>query len=140
VILLGVDQVAAVSTVPVPTLYRWAAVWDQRPTGPMPLRLGPRQLRYRVEDVAAWLVMEITSGRRKPGEPLPSVRDLAAEHGQTVAQRALMELVREGWATLIPGSGTYVADPLRTVKLSLEERLAQVEADVAEIKSRLDLW
>jgi DNA-binding GntR family transcriptional regulator len=104
-------------------------------TEPTAGKPGPR---YR--QLAEELLAEITSGRRKPGEPLPSVRELAAEHGQTVAQRALMELVREGWATSIPGSGTYVADPLPGVRLSLEERVAQVEADVAEIKTRLDLW
>jgi predicted DNA-binding transcriptional regulator AlpA len=53
--LLRVEQVAAQSTVPLSTLYRWAAQWETRQVGPRPLRLGPRQIRYRVEDVAEWL-------------------------------------------------------------------------------------
>jgi DNA-binding GntR family transcriptional regulator len=93
------------------------------------------------------LIAEIRSGRRQPGERVPSVRELASqrgpdgrEHGQSVAQGALETLVQEGWATSAVGSGTYVVEILPDVKPSLEERLAQVEADVAEIKSRLDLW
>ncbi len=73
------------------------------------------------------LIAEIRTGQRRPGDLLPSVRELSVEHGQTVAQRALRELVAEGWATAAPGSGTYVADVLPNTTPTLEERVTALE-------------
>ncbi len=53
----------------------------------------------------------VTSGAVSPGDPLPSVRELAvslAISPNTVA-RAYLELERDGWVKAVPGKGTFVA-------------------------------
>jgi GntR family transcriptional regulator len=54
----------------------------------------------------------IAAGALKQGQPLPSVRKLAAELGinPTTAARAYQNLERDGVITTIPGGGTYVAE------------------------------
>ncbi|HEV2422038.1 MAG TPA: GntR family transcriptional regulator [Candidatus Acidoferrales bacterium] len=54
----------------------------------------------------------IAAGALKAGQPLPSVRKLAAELGinPNTAARAYQELEREGTITTVPGGGTFVAD------------------------------
>ena len=52
---LTVDQVSAISTIPRKTLWGWANRYGTQPVGPEPVRLGPRQLRYRLADVSEWL-------------------------------------------------------------------------------------
>lgn len=58
------------------------------------------------------IARQITLGRLRAGEPLPSIRDLAAElivNPNTVA-RAYRELEREGWVRTRQGQGTFVAE------------------------------
>lgn len=71
---------------------------------PNPFSPGTRSL---VEQVRA----DITSGRLQPGDPLPSLRDLAAQHGLSAAtaMRALRPLVTAGWVTALPRQGMIVA-------------------------------
>ena len=54
----------------------------------------------------------IAAGALKSGQPLPSVRKLAAELGinPNTAARAYQELEREGTITTVPGGGTFVAN------------------------------
>lgn len=59
--------------------------------------------------VRTWL----DSGMFEPGEPLPSITDLAADRGwsrQTCA-KALQKLEVEGLLIRLPGLGYYVASP-----------------------------
>ncbi|HET8668794.1 MAG TPA: GntR family transcriptional regulator [Terriglobales bacterium] len=54
----------------------------------------------------------VASGAMRTGDPLPSVRKLAAElrmNPNTVA-RAYQDLEREGVIRTVPGGGTFVAD------------------------------
>ena len=53
----------------------------------------------------------IAAGALKSGQPLPSVRKLAAELGinPNTAARAYQELERDGTITTVPGGGTFVA-------------------------------
>jgi GntR family transcriptional regulator len=53
----------------------------------------------------------IAAGALKSGQPLPSVRKLAAELGinPNTAARAYQELERGGTITTVPGGGTFVA-------------------------------
>jgi DNA-binding LacI/PurR family transcriptional regulator len=55
--------------------------------------------------------MQIRRGVLAPGHRLHSERDLAAEFGvsQMTANRALLELVRDGWLERRVGSGTFVS-------------------------------
>lgn len=52
----------------------------------------------------------VAAGALKSGQPLPSVRKLAAELGinPNTAARAYQELEREGTITTVPGGGTFV--------------------------------
>jgi GntR family transcriptional regulator / MocR family aminotransferase len=55
---------------------------------------------------------QITSGALKPGEQLPSIRDLSAELNVSLAtvRHAMEDLFDEGWIIQRQGSGTYVSE------------------------------
>jgi excisionase family DNA binding protein len=57
--LLSPDEVAEYLGVPIATLYAWRG----RHTGPRAVRVG-RHLRYRENDLAAWIESQATGGRR----------------------------------------------------------------------------
>ncbi|MFC9393785.1 GntR family transcriptional regulator [Streptomyces sp. NPDC057027] len=67
---------------------------------------------YRL--VAEELRRQIRSGRLKPGERVPSSRDLEAtyEIANMTARSALRMLRDEGLINTMPGRGNFVADPL----------------------------
>ncbi|WP_406731576.1 GntR family transcriptional regulator [Streptomyces sp. NBC_01794] len=67
---------------------------------------------YRL--VAEELRRQIRSGRLKPGERVPSSRDLEATYGiaNMTARSALRMLRDEGLINTMPGRGNFVADPL----------------------------
>ncbi|MFF2651643.1 GntR family transcriptional regulator [Streptomyces sp. NPDC058045] len=67
---------------------------------------------YRL--VAEELRRQIRSGRLKPGEQVPSSRDLEAtyEIANMTARSALRMLRDEGLINTMPGRGNFVADPL----------------------------
>lgn len=71
------------------------------PTNPQPL------YQQVVEQIRA----RILSGDLRPGTPLPSVRQLAADISASVitTRRAYLELEKEGLITTRPGLGTFVA-------------------------------
>ncbi len=60
----------------------------------------------------------IVSGELKPGEKLPSVRDLAAEAGvnPNTMQRALQELEREGMVFPQRTSGRFVTEDVKLIE------------------------
>jgi len=53
---------------------------------------------------------QIVSGVLRPGDKLPSVRELAAELAinPNTIQRAYRRLEMEGWITTVPGKGCFV--------------------------------
>jgi DNA-binding GntR family transcriptional regulator len=61
---------------------------------------------------------EIYAGRLRPGDRVPSVRDLAAEYGvsRATADKALSALRSEGLVAAVTGIGTVVADQVPTVQ------------------------
>lgn len=64
------------------------------------------------EQISAQLIFGILSGRLKPAERLPSVRDLARRtkvHPNTVSA-AYQDLALRGWVTRKKGSGVFVSD------------------------------
>lgn len=72
------------------------------PRGPVPPYIEvANALRVRLDD-GEWL----------PGEPLPSLAELAAEYGVSrgTARRAIQVLVAEGRLTVAQGWGTFVAE------------------------------
>lgn len=92
----------------------------------------------KTERLVAVLLDEIRSGERPPGSPLPSRRELAAEHGEHAALEAMRWLRDHGWVVARVGTGTYVADPLPHVPASDEDRLSELEARIADLQRQLD--
>lgn len=96
--------------------------------------------------VADEIVAQIRAGDLKPGDDLPSVRELAKEWGNSTAVSALRWLRDNGWTETTPGAGTTVA--LRPPGPSLGDRVADLESrladaptreEVDELKLRLDV-
>jgi GntR family transcriptional regulator len=84
------------------------------------------------EQIQHQVLRQIRAGVLKPGDRLPSVRQLAAENGinpNTVA-RAYTELEKNGYVSNIPKKGVYVReqtekqlpDPVVDVLLRLKEQ------------------
>lgn len=57
------------------------------------------------------LLKRISDGAWRPGDRVPSVRDLARQHrvAHATAARVIAELAEEGWLSARPGQGTFVA-------------------------------
>jgi len=87
------------------------------PEAVLPSQDGPLYLRLR-----RWIEQAIAAGSLRPGQALPSERDLAAlvEVSRVTVRRAIEDLVRDGVLVQRHGSGTYVAPPQR-VEQSLSE-------------------
>lgn len=83
----------------------------------MPLRVRRQMRRQTVKPV--WLQVKeglqssIERGELKPGEPLPGRAQLCRlfRTNRLSVDRAITELVREGWLIAIRGKGTFVAEP-----------------------------
>lgn len=62
--------------------------------------------------------MQIVSGSYKPGDKVPSVRDLAADAGvnPNTMQRALAELERKGLVTTQRTSGRVVTEDMKMIR------------------------
>jgi len=73
------------------------------------------KIDYRAElpphrQIAAWIVARIESGELRPGEPVPSEKDLVDTFGvaRTTARRAIAHLRETGTVRTVPGRGSYV--------------------------------
>lgn len=72
--------------------------------------------------------LNVVSGLWKPGERLPSVRDLAAEAAvnPNTMQRALAELERDGLLYTVRTSGRFITEDTQMIK-KLKDSLAILE-------------
>lgn len=86
------------------------------------------------QQIGSQLRRLIASGQLPPGEVLPSVRDVAVQHAINLmtVSRAYCQLEGEGLLTRLRGKGMVVAQRAHTV-LSLEQRLARLQAQLAEV-------
>ncbi len=78
----------------------------------------------------------VACGELKPGERLPSVRDLAEQlqvNPNTIA-KAIVELEREGIVETRRGSGTYIAEQGTTLSLAERRRLIHEACDRTAIE------
>ncbi|MCI0487855.1 MAG: GntR family transcriptional regulator [Blastocatellia bacterium] len=105
------------------------------------------------EQLATQIVLGIISDDLKPGQKLPSTRELAQRfgiHSNTVSA-AYRDLARRGWVEFRKGSGIYVrtldAGPLMDATLELDQlistffRVAREKGfPLREIQSRLKQW
>jgi len=88
---------------------------------------GPIYLRLK-----RWLEDAVRSGQIKPGDALPSERDLAlrVDVSRVTVRKAVQHLVREGLLIQRHGSGTFVAPQPNRVEQSLS-RLTSFAEDMA---------
>jgi GntR family transcriptional regulator len=79
---------------------------------------GPLYLQLR-----RWIEDAVHRGAIKPGDALPSERDLAArvDMSRVTVRKAVQDLVREGILVQRHGSGTYVAQQPNRVEQSLSQ-------------------
>lgn len=105
------------------------------------------------EQLATQILLGIVSNDLKPGQKLPSTRELARRydiHSNTVSA-AFQDLERRGWVEFRKGSGVYVrelsADAATDPKLELDQlisTLLQVARErghsLGEIQSRVKRW
>ena len=73
------------------------------------------KIDYRAElpphrQIAAWVLARIESGELRPGQPVPSEKDLVDAFGvaRTTARRAIAYLRETGAVRTVPGRGSYV--------------------------------
>jgi GntR family transcriptional regulator len=105
------------------------------------------------EQLATQILLGIVSNDLKPGQKLPSTRELARRydiHSNTVSA-AFQDLERRGWVEFRKGSGVYVrelgADATTDAKLELDQLIAtllQVARkrghSLGEIQARVKRW
>jgi GntR family transcriptional regulator len=79
---------------------------------------GPLYLQLK-----RWIEARVAAGDIRPGDALPSERDLAqrVEVSRVTVRKAVQQLVREGLLVQRHGSGTYVADRPSRVEQSLSQ-------------------
>lgn len=106
------------------------------------------------EQIARQIKNLILRGELKPGDPLPSIRNLAKELQISVitTKRAYEELEKEGFIEPVTGKGSFVSganrELIREKRLRmLEEKLGEVVSEskalnisLAELKAMLELF
>lgn len=78
-----------------------------------PFKLNPQSGQSIFDQVVYAATKAILAGSLKPGDPFPSVRNLAKDlkiHPNT-AHKAVQHLIQERWLIASPGRGTTVAEP-----------------------------
>ena len=75
------------------------------------MHLDYRDVRPIYTQIVDGFKEQITAGILKPGEKLPSVRELAAELAinPNTIQRSYRSLETEGWIVTVPGKGCFVS-------------------------------
>ena len=75
-------------------------------------RINPAALAYVWAQVADDIRADITAGRLRPGEKLPSEIDLAERYGvaRMTVRRAIADMVEHGELVVLRGRGTFVAE------------------------------
>lgn len=99
-------------------------------------QIDPRSPTPLYAQIAGRLRVAVAAGELRPGEALPSVRQLAARlrvNPATVAQ-AYRELESEGFVEMRQGAGTFVREvvPERRARERTKQALALVRRMVAE--------
>jgi DNA-binding FadR family transcriptional regulator len=89
---------------------------------------GPLRARQLYERIAEEIAAEVRSGALRPGERLPSERDLARrlEVGRSSVREALAALQLDGVVETRPGAGTFVA---RNARARAVERAREADLE-----------
>ena len=74
------------------------------------IHLNYRDARPIYSQIIDGFRQQITAGVLRPGDKMPSVRELAAELtiNPNTIQRAYRELEHDGWIATVPGKGCFV--------------------------------
>ena len=77
------------------------------------------------------------SGRLKPGDQLPSIRDLAATLGinRNTAAKAYAELEHEGLVETRPGSGVFLTGSASPFKKKIRDEILAEAVDAAIVQA-----
>ena len=79
------------------------------------------------EQICRQLKGAVASGKLRPGDPLPSIRNLARDLRISVitTKRAYEELERDGFIQTVAGKGSFVAQ--QDLELARESNLREIE-------------
>ena len=104
------------------------------------------------EQLVTQVILSILSGELKPGQRLPSTRELARRfriHANTVSA-GYRELARKGWVEFVKGSGIFVrkqrpnapsaAIALDQLITSFFQSAREMGANLSTVRSRLQQW
>ena len=89
------------------------------------VHLDYRDVRPIYAQIMDGLRQQILSGVLKPGDKLPSVRELAATLAinPNTIQRSYRQLEVEGWIATVPGKGCFVCQTPETYERELQRLL-----------------
>ena len=99
------------------------------------VHLDYRDLRPIYSQIADGFQTQITAGILRPGEKLPSVRELAVELSinPNTIQRAYRLLEAEGWIATVPGKGCFVCGLRSYTDAEKQELLEAFDKAVAAL-------
>lgn len=104
--------------------------------------IDPRSPTPLYEQIAARIRLAVASEELKPGEPLPSVRQLAAlvrVNPATVVQ-AYRDLEAEGFVSKRHGAGTFVKEvPMRGKNEEMERQARELVSSLMSDAARLGI-
>ena len=94
------------------------------------------------EQICRQIKGAIAAGKLRPGEPLPSIRNLARDLRISVitTKRAYEELERDGFICTVAGKGSFVAQ--QDLELARESNLREIEQHLQaalELARQIDL-
>lgn len=100
------------------------------------VRDSPVPLHYQLRRL---LVTSIEQGAIRPGEALPSERDLAAQFGVSLApvRQAILDLVNEGVLYRTRGKGTFLREPSFVEHLAISSFTASMREKGLDVEMRL---
>jgi GntR family transcriptional regulator len=108
---------------------------------PVELLLSPHSSTPMYAQIVAQVGAKVMAGEWKAGDPLPSIRELAANCQISVitVKRAYLELERAGLIVTWQGKGSFVADAVDATRtLAAQEFQAQLDG-LLEAASKLGL-
>lgn len=104
------------------------------------------KIKRITEEIVSQIREQIAKGQLKPGDRLPSERDMAQQLGvsRPTVREALQVLEHTGFVEILQGSGTYIndiskqalTDPLQILIQSSDERYKEVY----EFRNIIEVW
>ena len=101
------------------------------------VHLDYRDVRPIYAQIIASIKEQVTAGILRPGEKLPSVRELATELAinPNTIQRSYRALEAEGWIVTVPGKGCFVSANGNCQEQERQKQLAALDEAAAALVS-----